>query len=321
MNVYLLNIGELMSAGADVRMVSMLHRLDEDRRKKVTSAGTLRGRAAAFGAGLLLQKAAGDWQADGFEGCPEESGETEQEVGFPEQPPRFRHCTLSGLLSEQTEAFSLTYRYGEKGKPYFREIPLCFSLSHSGDYVLCAVSRQEVGADLQKIQPVDVWKLAKRFFSESECRTLERCESEGERQRLFFGFWSRKEAFGKLTGEGVAAVLREDLQDGDGQGTAELPEAVERCGDVQHGGGKCTVEQAETVPYREEDGQDGSRKRAAELPEAAPFHGEGVRSVDAERNVEWMDFTPPEGYSVAVCRFRGKELGGERAALEPGSET
>lgn len=247
MDIYLLNVGELTCDGADARIASMLPRLDEDRRRKVVSARTPRGRAAALGAGLLLQKAVGDWRADGFEACPGESGGTKRGVGFPEQSPRIRYCTLSGLLSERTEPLSLTYRYGEKGKPYFQEIPLFFSLSHSGEYVLCAVSRREVGADVQKIQPVDVGKLAERFFSESECRTLERCESEGERQRLFFGFWARKEAYGKLTGKGVAAVLREDAQ-------------------------------------------------------------------DTERGVEWAECLPPEGYAVAVCRFRG----GRRRAVKQG---
>ncbi|MDE6642205.1 MAG: 4'-phosphopantetheinyl transferase superfamily protein [Acetatifactor sp.] len=222
MNIYLLNIEELIQGDAGIPADSMLHKVDEARRAKVLAAKTVQGKAAELGAGLLLQKAVQDWKRD-----------------KPQQSPRIRFCTVSGLFSELTEPLPLTYRYGDKGKPYFENIPLFFSLSHSGEYVLCAVSRQEVGADIQKIQPSDVLKLAKRFFSEPECRALERCESDREQQGLFFGLWSRKEAYGKLTGEGVTAVLGKDMQ-----------------------------------------------------------------NTDAKRNVEWIDVSPPEGYALAVCRFK-----------------
>lgn len=204
MEIYLLNIGELIHGSAGSHMESMLQKLDEARREKVTSAKTVQGKVAELGAGLLLQKAVQDWRRD-----------------KPGQSPQIRLCTVSDLLLEPAEPLSLTYRYGEKGKPYFENIPLFFSLSHSGEYVLCAVSRRELGADIQKIQSADALKLANRFFSESECRILEGCESHWERQRLFFGFWTRKEAYGKLTGEGLAATLREDMRSAEGKRAVE----------------------------------------------------------------------------------------------------
>lgn len=232
MDIYLLNVGELIHDGAEAHLETMLHKVDEARREKVMSVKTVQGKAAELGAGLLLQRAVQDWRRDKPEDSPVESGEVERGAVLHKQCPHIRFCTVSDLLSELTEPLSLTYRYGDKGKPYFENIPLFFSLSHSGEYVLCAASRREVGADIQKCQSVDALKLAKRFYSEPECRILERCESAEERQRLFFGFWTRKEAYGKLTGEGVAAVLCEDM-----------------------------------------------------------------RSAD----VEWMDVSPPEGYTLAVC--------------------
>lgn len=216
MKIYLLHVGELIQGGADLHMGFMLCKLDEARREKVMTAKTVQGKAAELGAGLLLQKAVQDWRreklADNSEGEPGESGEMVQKIVLPEQSPQIQCCTVTDLLAELAEPLSLTYWYGEKGKPYLENIPLFFSLSHSGEYVLCAVSRRELGADIQKIQPADALKLAKRFFSESECRTLEGCESHRERQRLFFGFWTRKEAYGKLTGGGLAAAIREDMQ-------------------------------------------------------------------------------------------------------------
>lgn len=215
MEIYLLNVGELIQGSVGPHMEFMLQKLDEARREKVMSARTAQGKAAELGAGLLLQKAVQDWRREKHEDCPEKSGDAVRGAVLPGKSPQIRFCTVSELLSELAEPIPLTYRYGERGKPYFENIPLFFSISHSGEYVLCAVSRRELGADIQKIQSADVLKLAKRFFSESECRTLEGCESHRERQRLFFGFWARKEAYGKLTGEGVTAVLRKDMQNTD----------------------------------------------------------------------------------------------------------
>lgn len=208
--IYLLNVEELIQGGEESRFETLLSKLDETRRQKVLSAKTQRTKAAELGAGLLLQRAAQDW--------------LEQRTNYGEEYPDSVPCTVLGLFSRLKAPLSLTYRYGEKGKPYFQEIPLFFSLSHSGEYVLCAVSPQEIGADIQKLQPADVLKLGKRFYAESEYLALECCESAKERQRLFFGLWSRKEAYGKLTGEGVAAVLGKDLGSGDPGRNAEWKE-------------------------------------------------------------------------------------------------
>lgn len=200
MNIYLLNVGELIAGGSQEQFDLLLERLDETRRKKVLAAKTPKTRAAALGAGLLLQKAVRDWRRT-----------QEGSVVLMEQSACVFRLTMSDLSLEREEPLSLSYRCGERGKPYFQELPLYFSLSHSGDYVLCAVDEREIGADLQRLQAVDEGKLARRFFSEPERLLLEHCESAEERQSLFFEFWTRKEAYGKLTGEGVAAVLGEDM--------------------------------------------------------------------------------------------------------------
>ena len=71
-----------------------------------------------------------------------------------------------GISEEKINADG-AYYYGEHGKPMRRNEEICFNLSHSGKYVLCAVSEMEIGCDIEKIKEVK-WKLAKRFFSEKE---------------------------------------------------------------------------------------------------------------------------------------------------------
>lgn len=208
MEIYLLNVEELIREGDDSRFGALMPKLDEARREKILAAKTPQTRAAELGAGLLLQKAARDWLNKRTDyGAARGEFQRESLDGV--------LCTVSGLFTELPEPLALTYRYGEKGKPYFQEIPLFFSLSHSGEYVLCAVSGREIGADIQKFQPTDVLKLAKRFYAEPECLALERCEGMEAQRRLFFELWSRKEALGKLTGEGVTAALGQDMNGGD----------------------------------------------------------------------------------------------------------
>ncbi len=211
MKIYLLNIGELIRESHESRFSELLPKLDETRREKVLAAKTPQVRAAELGAGLLLQKAVQDRLVQKAD-CGAVRGFA-QEISQG-SPPDGVLCTVSGLASQLEAPLALTYHYGKKGKPFFKEIPLFFSLSHSGDYVLCAVSCRELGADIQRLQPVDVLKLSRRFYSEPECLALERCADEKEMQRLFFELWSRKEAWGKLTGKGVAAVLGQDLTSG-----------------------------------------------------------------------------------------------------------
>lgn len=217
--IYLLDLRELLQgAECAVLFERAFSKMDEARREKTLGLRNAQARAAGVGAGLLLQRAAQEFQDGGRKGWL-----SLQSGGWKDgQEPGGRY-TVSGLLAELDEPLPLIYRYGERGKPYFEDIPLYFNLSHSGDYVLCAVSEREVGADIQRFQPVDAMKLAKRFFPEPECEALSRCEGTQERQELFFRLWARKEAYGKLTGEGVVSVLDRDMRDADADWQEFLP--------------------------------------------------------------------------------------------------
>lgn len=88
-----------------------------------------------------------------------------------------------------------TARYPEKctptGKPYLDGAPFCFNLSHSGDYVVCALSDTAVGVDIEKIVPISI-KVMRRFLSPAALSPV-------EQMRL----WTRYESYGKLRGIGI----------------------------------------------------------------------------------------------------------------------
>ncbi len=136
----------------------------------------------------------------------------------------------------------IAYVYGKEGKPYFRDLPFYFNLSHSGDYVLCAVSSAEIGTDIQQHCGKNVERLARRFFSEREAAALEQAGEEREtRERLFYRLWARKEAYGKLTGKGIAAALEVDFLPG---GTVSSPYG---CSSGEVGGKRLLWEEYDSI--------------------------------------------------------------------------
>lgn len=227
---YLLNIEQLLEdTGGEALFCDALDRIDGTRRQKVSRLGNARARAAGAGAGLLIQKALTDHMTecrtalgtgrrtgDPEEprtamrtGNPEELG-TEQRAGDSgaEEDPILECFSVEELLSVlDRQATEPCYRYGKNGKPYLADYPFQFNLSHSGDYVFCGVSEQEIGVDIQKIQGDNMLRLAKRFFAGPECQALEACGDADLCRRMFFRMWTRKEAYGKLTGEGIPGTV------------------------------------------------------------------------------------------------------------------
>ncbi|HEX5761016.1 MAG TPA: 4'-phosphopantetheinyl transferase superfamily protein [Thermoanaerobaculia bacterium] len=107
----------------------------------------------------------------------------------------------------------LAFTYGERGKPDLAPGsaaagPLHFNLSHSHELALLAVTRErEVGADVEQLRPLDdLEKIAERFFSAAEHAQL-MALPEAERVAAFFRCWTRKEAYLKALGVGLAAPL------------------------------------------------------------------------------------------------------------------
>lgn len=114
------------------------------------------------------------------------------------------------------EAAAPDFSYGSNGKPYFPDYPqFHFSISHSGNYAVCAASDCEVGVDIQEIRPVKA-SIAERFFTETERMQMERVTGD-EEIRMLFRIWSAKESYVKLTGRGMAEGLQTftaDLENG-----------------------------------------------------------------------------------------------------------
>ena len=87
----------------------------------------------------------------------------------------------------------------EHGKPKVEGLE--FSLSHSGNLVLCAVSEEPVGCDIERLREAPKG-VAERYFSDAEQVYLSRFSAD-EYDRKFFRLWTMKESYVKMTGEGL----------------------------------------------------------------------------------------------------------------------
>lgn len=113
----------------------------------------------------------------------------------------------------QDSPSGLNLEYFGRGKPYFSDISLNFSISHTSKRNRnnsdinanrlpntiwgCAVSDLEIGLDLQFVRQVEYNEIAEKYFSKLENEFINKYGLGG-----FFQIWTRREAIGKAVAEG-----------------------------------------------------------------------------------------------------------------------
>jgi len=100
-----------------------------------------------------------------------------------------------------------SFRYGEKGKPFVDEGP-SFNMSHSASDAVFAFRRSgEVGVDVEHHRRMDnLDAMTRMALSPWEQEVMSGIAVEA-RLEAFFAAWVCKEAFVKLTGEGMSRPL------------------------------------------------------------------------------------------------------------------
>ena len=117
-----------------------------------------------------------------------------------------RNASLSAylLLKKVLKAIDIEisdYEYviGEKGKPSLFYCPYQFSISHTDGLCAVAVSIDEVGVDVEKIEPY-MLKI-ERIFTPSDCEFIDGSE---QKDKTFYQIWTSKEAYVKALGTGLS---------------------------------------------------------------------------------------------------------------------
>lgn len=104
----------------------------------------------------------------------------------------------------------ISFRSGKNGKPYADGLDIHFSLSHSGNLAVCAISDKPVGIDVEKIRDVNMGVAQKCFTDREQYYVF---SDKRKMQKRFFEIWTKKEAYAKRLGMGVADFLSFDVID------------------------------------------------------------------------------------------------------------
>ncbi|MBR2138870.1 MAG: 4'-phosphopantetheinyl transferase superfamily protein [Bacilli bacterium] len=96
---------------------------------------------------------------------------------------------------------NIQYIYNEFGKPYIKDSNLYFSISHSNGIVALAVSKEEIGLDIELIKDVKD-NLALKVMSDVEYNIYKGL-NKIEKINYFYEVWTSKEAYIKKLGTSI----------------------------------------------------------------------------------------------------------------------
>ena len=96
---------------------------------------------------------------------------------------------------------SIEFVKNEFGKPFAKNLPVHFSISHSNNTVICAVADKEIGIDIEKIRPINP-KAAEKFATKTELEYI------ASNQSGLFEIWTLKEAYFKCIGTGLGSDIK-----------------------------------------------------------------------------------------------------------------
>jgi 4'-phosphopantetheinyl transferase len=140
--------------------------------------------------------------------------ETDRNARYRFDRDRRRHERSTGLLRVllgtvlDRDPAGLDFQAGPHGKPSLREGP-SFNVSHSGEWWFCGMARDgRVGVDVEIHRRLaDLVDLTRKTFHPDEAGAVLARPDDSGRHNAFFRVWSRKEAFIKALGMGLAYPL------------------------------------------------------------------------------------------------------------------
>lgn len=146
----------------------------------------------------------------------------EEKHGKVREHPHLRESLAAlCLLRAVLPTGNLSYEVG--GKPYFSDVGIPFSLSHTCGRVFCAIQHPDaeepclsIGLDAEtvgRISREQRARLARRWFSPLEAASLTAAEADGkDSESLFLRLWTQKEAMVKQNGCGIGGIRDADTQ-------------------------------------------------------------------------------------------------------------
>lgn len=124
-------------------------------------------------------------------GCRIIENETPHEAGW---------TLLEELYRQQTGQSMPSVHRTDRGKPYFDNSPIYFSISHTRRHAFVVLSDRPVGIDAEELDRTVNPKLADKILSPGE---LAQFYAAPDQNRALLTFWVLKEAEAKCSGQGL----------------------------------------------------------------------------------------------------------------------
>ena len=220
MKLFLVDLGDEQQNMTEVSRERCLQMVRNERLQKVQKMKNQKNQNESLIAGMLLNVATGlhEKKAENLQTQECESSKSED--------MEIVSLTVKQLIDLYSTQYDYELTTENNGKPIYKHKPdLFFNLSHSGNVVVCAIGSSPVGIDVEGNRNIRL-NTAKRFFTEAEYRwvgegqlgrgeesviTAESDEQQAcsenptiEQKKRFLRIWTLKEAYSKLTGEGIA---------------------------------------------------------------------------------------------------------------------
>ena len=93
--------------------------------------------------------------------------------------------------------------YNKYGKPYLKDSNIYFNISHTRNFVICAISDREIGVDIEYLRYNEL--VSKRILNQKEYSIL---LSSNNKEEVFTIMWTSKESYVKMLGIGLEYGLK-----------------------------------------------------------------------------------------------------------------
>lgn len=121
-----------------------------------------------------------------------------------------KRCVIGGIMvsyaihnSFQTDPFDLEFELLEHGKPSVKgHKEWQFNLSHSDNWVVCAVGKYPIGIDIEKMDTRNLG-IARHYYTAYENERIQAFSDERDRMKEFYKLWTLKESYMKAIGLGL----------------------------------------------------------------------------------------------------------------------